>query len=673
MSDTKQVAQQRIQTLSETLNRYSYAYHVLDEPIVPDSEYDRLFNELIALEEKYPDLVKPDSPSQRIGAEPLSAFEKVKHRFAMLSLQNGFTDADIQAFDTRILQAIGENEIEYEAELKFDGLAVNLRYEKGILVEASTRGDGLIGENITENCKTIRSIPLRLLGEDVPEVFEVRGEVLMFKDDFNKLNDKQIKEGQKTFANPRNAAAGSLRQLNPKITASRALRFFAYGIGEIKGAPRLLTQSEEMDRVSRWGLPTCFQRCVVKGAKGLLDFYKKIGEQRDLLPYDIDGVVYKVNRLDLQNQLGFIARAPRFAIAHKFPAQEMMTQLLAIDIQVGRTGALTPVARLKPVSVGGVIVENATLHNEDEILRKDIRVGDTVIVRRAGDVIPEVVASVLEKRPPDAKIFKMVNSCPVCGASVIRVEGESVARCSGTWVSCDAQKKGGLELFVSRKAMNIDKIGTQLIDQLVEHKVIEDAADLYTLTKERLMALERLGDKSSSNIIAEINRSKTTTFDRFIYALGIRYVGEATARALALRYKTLEELESATQEQLCEIHDVGEVSARSIVEFFKNPMNNHLAHKLIKVGVHWEQEAQNISSTQELKGLKFVLTGTLPSLSRDDASQMIRDAGGIVSSSVSKQTDYVLAGEDAGSKLTKAQSLNIKIIDEATFLKMVNK
>ena len=671
-SNPDSVAEQAARLRSE-IDRYNEAYYVLDAPIVPDSEYDRLFRELQELEKAHPELVVPDSPTQRVGGLPLVQFEKVEHKIPMLSLQNGLTEEEVAAFDKRIADELDTGNVEYEAELKFDGLAVSLRYENGLLVQAATRGDGTSGENITNNIRTIRSIPLRLSDLAPPEVLEVRGEVLMFKKDFHDLNRRQRENGQKEFVNPRNAAAGSLRQLDSQITASRQLRFFAYGVGELKGAPLPESQSGLLDWFSQLGIPVCSERKVVRGLKGLMGFFNRIEEKRESLPYEIDGVVYKVNRIALQEKVGFISRAPRFAIAHKFPAQEVLTQVQDINVQVGRTGAITPVARLKPVFVVGVTVTNATLHNEDEVHRKDVRIGDTVIVRRAGDVIPEVLAVIQERRPPDAREFIMPTNCPVCGSPIVRPEDEAIARCSGGWIKCPAQKKGGLLLFVSRKALGIEGLGEQLIDQLVDKNVINDAADLYRLDLETLSGLDRMAEKSASNLLREIDKSKKTTLARFLYALGIRHVGETTARALADHFGNIENLKQAAEEQLLDVDDIGPIVASSVKQFFSDERNLALVEKLQSVGIHWpEKEMKEKPEQLPLQNKKFVLTGTLPSLTRDAAAEIIRNLGGKVSSSVSKNTDYVLAGSEPGSKLVKAEELGVRIIDETEFLQLVN-
>ena len=663
---------ERAKRLRDEIERYNYAYYVQDAPVVPDSEYDRLFAELQELEAAHPELVSEDSPTQRVGGAPLAQFEKVEHKVPMLSLQNGLSEEDVEAFDQRISEELGGIKVDYEAELKFDGLAVSLRYEKGLLVQAATRGDGTFGENITANVRTIHSIPLRLSDLAPPEVLEIRGEVLMFKKDFHDLNKRPRENGQKEFVNPRNAAAGSLRQLDSQITASRRLRFFAYGLGELIGVPLPSTQGQLLEWFVKMGIPVCEERKVVHGLKGLMGFFHDIETRRDTLPYEIDGVVYKVNQLSGQQKLGFISRAPRFALAHKFPAQEVLTEVTGIDVQVGRTGAITPVARLKPVFVAGVTVTNATLHNEDEVRRKDVRIGDTVIVRRAGDVIPEVIASVSERRPADAREFVMPTHCPVCGSPIVRPEDEAVARCSGGWINCPAQKKGGLQLFASRTAMNIEGLGEQLIDQLVDKKIISDAADLYRLDLETLSGLDRMADKSASNLLNELEKSRQTTFARFLYALGIRHVGEATARSLAEHFGNLKDLKQASEDQLLDIDDIGPIVASSIKQFFDDPCNCELIAKLQNCGVHWPERAMTAKSgILPLQNKKFVLTGTLSSLTRDEATEIIRNQGGKVSSSVSKNTDYVLAGSEPGTKLVKAQELGIRILDENEFMQLI--
>jgi DNA ligase (NAD+) len=661
--------QTRAAWLRAELERHSHAYYVLDNPSIPDAEYDKLFGELQKIEQAHPELITSDSPTQRVGGTPLPQFAQVKHSVPMLSLSNGFEEADIIAFDRRVREGLEtDGPVDYATELKFDGLAINLRYENGILVEAATRGDGATGENVTANIRTVRAIPLRLHTDHPPAVLDVRGEVLMYKSDFAKLNARQREAEQKEFANPRNAAAGSLRQLDPRITAQRTLRFFAYGIGRLEGAGLPDSHSGLLDWYAKLGLPVCNERAVVQGAQGLLDFFHAIGGKRTRLQYDIDGVVYKVNRVQQQQRLGFVSRAPRFAIAHKFPAEEATTIVQDINVQVGRTGAITPVARLAAVAVGGVMVTNATLHNEDEVKRKDIQIGDTVIVRRAGDVIPEVVAFVPEKRPANARKFVMPATCPVCGSAIVKLEDEAIARCSGGWIKCAAQRKGGLLHFVSRRAMDIEGLGEQLVEQLVDKHIITTAADLYKLGFTALAELDRMAEKSAQNILDALEKSKHTTLARFIYALGIRHVGEATAKELAQHFGNLDALLHASEEQLLEVSDIGPVVARSILAFLSDPLNLELIEQLRAAGVHWPEGAPAERKPQILEGKTFVLTGTLPTLSRDEAKEIIESAGGKVSGSVSKKTSYVVAGEEAGSKLTKAEELGVTILDEAAFL-----
>ena len=677
----------RMDWLTEELNRHLVAYHVHDAPTIPDAEYDLLFRELQALEAAHPQAVKADSPTYRVGAAPLPEFGQVTHTVPMLSLNNAFADEDVENFDRRAReglglgldqgQGVGVAQVEYAAELKFDGLAISLRYENGVFVQAATRGDGATGEDVTTNIRTVKAIPLRLHSVDgaaPPAVLEVRGEVLMFKADFLKLNVRQRTAGQKEFANPRNAAAGSLRQLDSRITAQRSLRFFCYGIGALEGAAMPESHSAMLDWYEQLGLPVSKERKVVAGAEGLLACYRDIGARRAGLPYEIDGVVYKVNQLEAQQKLGFVSRAPRFAVAHKFPAEEALTRVLGIEVQVGRTGAITPVARLAQVNVGGVNVTNATLHNEGEVRRKDIRIGDTVIVRRAGDVIPEVVASVLEVRPPDAREFIMPANCPVCGSAIVRMEDEAVARCSGGWTHCNAQKKGGLMHFVSRRAIDVEGLGDQLIEQLVDKGLIHTAADLYTLDHAKLAGLDRMAAKSAQNVLDALDKSRDTTMARFIYALGIRNVGESTAKALAQHFGNLDALmHAATWEgglQLLEVADVGPVVARSIGEFLSDPENAALVAAL-KQQLRWKEGAHVMKVQGALAGKTFVLTGTLPTMGRDEAAALVEAAGGKVSGSVSKKTSYLVAGADAGSKLAKAQELGIALLDEAGLLALL--
>jgi len=661
----------RAEWLRDELNRHSHAYYVLDNPSIPDSEYDQLFRELQQLEAQHPELIFTDSPTQRVGGEPLPEFNQVQHDVPMLSINNGFSEEDVYNFDRRIHEGLENNRaVQYACELKFDGLAINLRYENGVLVLASTRGDGFTGEDVTVNIRTVRSIPLKLQTDNPPTLIEVRGEVLMFKADFAKLNQRQREANQKEFANPRNAAAGSLRQLDSRITAQRSLRFFAYGIGSLEGASMPLRHSALLDWYQSLGIPVCDERTVVNDAQGLLTFFGDIGQRRAQLPYDIDGVVYKVDDVAQQKQLGFVSRAPRFAIAHKFPAEEATTTVLDIEIQVGRTGALTPVARLSPVAVGGVTVTNATLHNEDEVRRKDIRIGDSVIVRRAGDVIPEVVANVPERRPSDAQEFVMPSTCPVCGSAIVRLEEEAVARCSGGWLTCAAQRKGGLLHFVSRRAMDIEGLGEQLVEQLVDRGLVTTPADFYTLNLETLADLDRMAKKSAQNVLDALEKSKTTSLARFIYSLGIRHVGESTAKSLAKHFGGLDALLASDENHILSVNDIGPVVAQSILIFFADPLNRQLIDQLRASGIHWE-EGEPEQSSDLLAGKTFVLTGTLPTLSRDDARAKIEAAGGKVAGSVSKKTSYVVAGEEAGSKLTRAEELGVAILDEEQLLKLL--
>jgi DNA ligase (NAD+) len=661
----------RAEWLRDELNRHSHAYYVLDNPSIPDAEYDQLFRELQQLEAQHPELIFTDSPTQRVGGEPLPEFNQVQHDVPMLSINNGFSEEDVYNFDRRIHEGLENNRaVQYACELKFDGLAINLRYENGVLVLASTRGDGFTGEDVTVNIRTVRSIPLKLQTDNPPTLIEVRGEVLMFKADFAKLNQRQREANQKEFANPRNAAAGSLRQLDSRITAQRSLRFFAYGIGSLEGASMPLRHSALLDWYQSLGIPVCDERTVVNDAQGLLTFFGDIGQRRAQLPYDIDGVVYKVDDIAQQKQLGFVSRAPRFAIAHKFPAEEATTTVLDIEIQVGRTGALTPVARLSPVAVGGVTVTNATLHNEDEVRRKDIRIGDSVIVRRAGDVIPEVVANVPERRPSDAQEFVMPSTCPVCGSAIVRLEEEAVARCSGGWLTCAAQRKGGLLHFVSRRAMDIEGLGEQLVEQLVDRGLVTTPADFYTLNLETLADLDRMAKKSAQNVLDALEKSKTTSLARFIYSLGIRHVGESTAKSLAKHFGGLDALLASDENHILSVNDIGPVVAQSILIFFADPLNRQLIDQLRASGIHWE-EGEPEQSSDLLAGKTFVLTGTLPTLSRDDARAKIEAAGGKVAGSVSKKTSYVVAGEEAGSKLTRAEELGVAILDEEQLLKLL--
>jgi DNA ligase (NAD+) len=662
----------RVNQLRTDIEQHNYNYYVLDRPVVSDAEYDRLFRELQELEQKYEQLVTPDSPTQRVGAAPQSEFAQVSHRTPMLSLNNAFGDDEVIAFDRRVRESLESEHVEYAAEPKFDGLAISLAYEQGRLRTGATRGDGYTGENVTANLRTIRAIPLRLRGSQPPALLEVRGEVLMLKADFEQLNRTQREQGEKIFVNPRNAAAGSLRQLDPRITATRRLAFFAYGIGGTDYG-KLRKHSQVLDMLSELGFPVTAERKLVAGVAGMLDYYRKIGAKRERLPFDIDGVVYKVNDLSAQDMLGYISRAPRFVIAHKFPAEEATTVVEGIDVQVGRTGALTPVARLTPIFVGGVTVTNATLHNEDEVHRKDIRVGDSVVVRRAGDVIPEVVRTIAAKRPPRTARFVMPDRCPVCGSAVRRLEDEAVARCTAG-LYCPAQRKQALLHFASRRAMDIQGLGDKLVDQLVDNGLVETPADLYRLDIEQLAALERMAEKSASNLVAAIEQSKHTTFARFIYGLGIRNVGESTAQDLARHFGNIDRLAAADAKVLQQVPDVGPVVAQSIADFFAEPHNGKVIAELRKAGVRFATtSARALNTSSPVYGKIFVLTGTLPHLRRDEVQQKIREKGGKVSGSVSKQTDYVVAGTDPGSKYDKAVELGIEILDEAGLLNLLDK
>jgi DNA ligase (NAD+) len=683
--------QERVDALRELLHHHAHQYYVLDQPEIPDAEYDRLFRELQELEARHPQLATPDSPTQRVGGKVLEGFAKVRHKVPMLSIR---TETDIEAsgarnFDARVRRELGLGEgeppIEYVAELKFDGLAISLRYEDGVLVQAATRGDGEVGEDVTQNIRTIGQIPLRLSphprgqgrktahARPIPAVLEVRGEVYMRRDHFERMNESQREKiakgakGEKTFVNPRNAAAGAVRQLDPNIARQRPLSFFAYGWGEITppehGGPSFETHDEVLQALRAWGLPVSDDTKLATGPDELVAYHQAIGRQRDQLPYDIDGVVYKVNSLALQRRLGFVTREPRWAVAHKFPAQEQLTTVEAIDIQVGRTGKLTPVAKLAPVFVGGVTVTNATLHNEDEARRKDVRVGDTVIVRRAGDVIPEVVAVVPDKRHAHAKVFTMPSHCPVCGAAAVREEGEVDHRCTGG-LFCGAQRKFSILHFAQRRAMDIEGLGEKLVDQLVEGNVIRTVADLYRLGLNALVSLERMAEKSARNVLAALERSKHTTLPRFLYGLGIRHVGEATAKDLARHFGQLDAIMDASVEQLLEVPDVGPVVAESIHTFFEQPHNREVVEQLRACGVTWEEGEPQARAPKPLAGKTIVLTGTLPTLSRDEAKDLLEAAGAKVAGSVSKKTDYVVAGAEAGSKLDKARELGVTVLDE---------
>jgi DNA ligase (NAD+) len=677
MTSPRQAAAKRIRELRDTINEHNYRYYVLDAPSVPDAEYDRLYDELRRLESEHPELITPDSPTQRVGGQPAAEFPPVRHGIPMLSIR---TETDTAAtgaanFDTRVRRELGLTDadppVQYAAELKFDGLAISLRYEHGLLMRAATRGDGEVGEDVTLNVRTIRQIPLRLRTDSPPALIEARGEVYMRRDAFERLNAHQREQGGKTFVNPRNAAAGAVRQLNPAITAQRPLSFYAYGVGEThawRQAPD--THAAVLDALQDFGVPVCAERAVVEGVDGLIAFYRDVGARRDRLPFDIDGVVYKVNSLELQRRLGFVTREPRWAVAHKYPAQEQLTRILDIEVQVGRTGKLTPVARLEPVFVGGVTVSNATLHNEDFIRALGARIGDTVIVRRAGDVIPEVVAILAERRPKDAREFVMPATCPVCGSEAVREEGEVDVRCSGG-LYCPAQRKQAILHFASRRAIDIEGLGEKLVDQLVDSERVRFLPDLYTLTVEELAELDRMGEKSAQNLFDALERSKQTTLARFIYSLGIRHVGEATARDLALHFGQLDALMKATEEQLAEVPDVGPVVATSIHRFFAQPHNREVVGKLRKRGMRWPEGDGRRATAGSLAGKTFVLTGTLASLSRDEAKERLQALGAKVSGSVSKKTSYVVVGSDPGSKAERAAELGVPVLDEAALLEML--
>lgn len=666
----------RAAELRAALEEHNYRYYVLDQPTIDDAEYDLLFRELSELERAHPALATADSPTQRIGAKPAAEFAGVTHRQPMLSLGNAFTDEEAAAFDRRVREALGIDEVAYAVEPKFDGLAVNLVYEQGVFKLGATRGDGYLGEDVTGNVRTVKAVPLKLAGSraEVPSYVEVRGEVLMLKRDFERLNAEQAAHGEKTFVNPRNAAAGGLRQLDPKATAARRLTFFAYGLGEVdwggrRRAPK--TQSAVLDFLEALRFPVARERGVVRGLEGLLGYFRKIGAKRASLPFQIDGVVYKVDDLAAQAKLGYVSRAPRFALAHKFPAEEMATEVLGIDVQVGRTGALTPVARLKPVFVGGVTVTNATLHNEDEVRRKDVRVGDTVIVRRAGDVIPEVVRVLPEKRPRDAREFVMPERCPECGSAVVRLPDEAVARCSGGLV-CPAQVKQALLHFAGRRAMDIEGLGEKLVDQLVDAGAVRTPADLYKLGVAALAELERMAEKSAANVVAAIDRSRKTTLQRFIFALGIRHVGEATAKDLARHFGELDHLLGADEAALLEVADVGPVLAQSIRQFFAERHNREVIAQLRAAGVEWPEATPQRAAAGRLSGLTFVLTGTLSTLTREEAKQLVERHDGKVAGSVSKKTDYVVAGVEPGAKRDRADELGVPVINEEQLRELIH-
>jgi DNA ligase (NAD+) len=662
----------RVRELRSAIEHHNYRYHVLDDPEVSDAEYDRLLRELKALEEQHPDLITPDSPTQRVGATPVSELDEVIHAKPMLSLENAFSEEDLLSFDRRVRERLESDEqIEYAAEPKLDGLAVSFRYETGRLVQAATRGDGLRGEDVTHNVRTIKAVPIDLRGK-APALLEVRGEVFMPIAGFKAMNERALTRGEKTFVNPRNAAAGGIRQLDPRLAASRPFDVFFYGLGETQGWTPPPRHTDTLQQLREWGLKTSPLTKTVRGVEGCLAYYRDIGERRASLPYEIDGVVYKVNRYAQQRELGFVARAPRWAIAHKFPAHEENTIVKDVEFQVGRTGALTPVARLEPIFVGGVTVSNATLHNMDEVRRKDVRIGDTVVVRRAGDVIPEIVKVIVDRRPASARIVELPGRCPVCGSDVEREEGEAVARCTGG-LFCAAQRKEALRHFAARRALDIDGLGSKIIDQLVESGLVRSPADLYRLSVDDLANLERMGEKSATKLVDALNRSRQTTLARFLYGVGIRDVGEATAAALASHFGDLDSLQEASEEQIQEVPDVGPVVAAHVHTFFRQKHNREVIQALRERGVRWPAQKRKARAAEgAFSGQTFVITGTLDSMSRDEAADRIKALGGKVSGSVSKKTSCVVVGANAGSKLQKAQELGVQTLDEAAFLELLD-
>ncbi|WP_434137225.1 NAD-dependent DNA ligase LigA [Photobacterium leiognathi] len=666
--------QQELFTLREQLDYHGHRYYVEDNPEIPDAEYDRMMQQLLKIEAEHPEWVTVDSPSQRVGGTALEGFTQVKHEIAMLSLDNAFNDDDLRAFQKRLQDRLRSgSELSYCCEPKLDGLAVSLMYENGFLVQAATRGDGATGENITHNVRTIRAIPLKLQGTDWPARLEVRGEVFMPKKGFEALNEKALKKGEKTFANPRNAAAGSLRQLDPKITATRPLSFYAYAVGVVEGRELAETQYERLCQLKAWGLPMCPEIRKVDSIEEVIAYHQSIGEKRQSLGYEIDGVVIKVDDIDTQQQLGFVARAPRWAIAYKFPAQEEMTVLNNVEFQVGRTGAITPVAKLEPVFVGGVTVSNATLHNADEVERLGVMIGDTVIIRRAGDVIPQIASVVESRRPESAQAIVFPSECPVCQSKIERIEGEAVARCTGG-LFCQAQRKEALKHFVSRKALDVDGCGEKVIEQLVDREMVATPADLFKFSAGEVTVLERMGPKSAQKLVDALKASKLTTLPRFIYSLGIREVGEATAANLANYFETLEAISQATKEQLIEVPDVGDVVAAHIFNFFREEHNMAVVKDLQEVGIHWpEIEKPEEGIELPLEGKTVVLTGSLSQLTRSDAKAALQKLGAKVTGSVSKKTDLLVAGEAAGSKLAKAQELDIEIWDEQKLVDLMSK
>jgi len=659
----------RIESIRDQLNYHNVRYYVYDDPEITDSEYDKLLRELQALEKEYPEAITPDSPTQRVGAQPLKSFGEIKHKIPMLSLANAMNENELRDFDKRVRDTLDTDKVEYAAEPKLDGLAISLIYEKGVFVRAATRGDGNVGEDVTQNIRTIHSIPLRLMGKKIPALLEVRGEVFMPRSGFEQLNRRMLEEGAKVFANPRNAAAGSLRQLDSRVTASRPLDMICYGIGEVAQFQIPDSYSEIIEELKQLGLHVSPERAVLSDVDQCMGYYRDISTRRNDLPYEIDGIVFKVNNLEMQKKLGFVSRAPRWAIAQKFPAQEEMTLLHGIDFQVGRTGAITPVARLEPVSVGGVTVSNATLHNMDEIQRLDVRPGDTVIIRRAGDVIPQVVSVVKSRRQSGAKTIKTPTRCPVCHSDLVKAEGQTVIRCSGG-LFCEAQRKEAIKHFASRKAMNIDGLGDKLVEQLVDEGLVHNPSDLFDLEQQQLAALERMGEKSAENLIKSLQKSKQTTLQKFIYSLGIREVGEATARALAVHLGSLEQVMNADLETLEEIPDIGPVVAANIVSFFKQEHNREVVSNLQAKGLAWDDEAYK-GEVGQLVGQVFVITGTLSEMSRNDAKQALLDRGAKVTGSVSNKTNYLIVGENPGSKADKARELGVTVLNENEFISLL--
>ncbi|EDZ64902.1 DNA ligase, NAD-dependent [beta proteobacterium KB13] len=661
----------KISYLKSVIQEHDHCYYVLDDPQISDHEYDSLLRELKNIEDSNPELITPDSPTQRVGGSPISEFNQIQHNKPMLSLGNAFGINELEAFNKRINDTLDVNDVEFNAELKFDGLAVTILYENGLMKYAATRGDGNVGEDVTHNIKTIKTIPLKLYGDNHPRTFEVRGEVLMDKNDFKELNEYQISLGQKTFANPRNAAAGSLRQLDPKITAKRKLKFYAYSLGQVDQDLELTNHTDILKYIHNSGIPISSYSQRVVGINQMQHFYEDILKKRNDLPFDIDGIVYKVNSIKNQENLGYVSKAPRWAIAYKFPAEEAETVVNDINVQVGRTGVITPVARLQPVFVSGVTVTNATLHNEDEMLRKDIRIGDSVIVRRAGDVVPEIVRVIKEKRPSNAKVFEMPQYCPICNSQVIRIDGEAAQRCTGQ-LKCEAQAKQAISHYVSRKAMNIEGLGAKIIDHFFEKGLIKNISDIYHLDYEEIQKMEGFGERSAENLKEAIESSKKTTLAKFIYALGIRNVGEATSKDIVKKLGTLDNVMKASIDDFLEINDVGPVVAQSLHQFFQEDENKAIINNIVEFGVKWEDQAQNVSNDQKLNQQTFVVTGTLENFSRDEIKELIENNGGKVSGSVSKKTSYVIIGDNPGSKADKAAELGVKVINEKQLMELLN-